>query len=102
MEELQKSIRVIKKIYPDAPHKTLITIDATTGQNGLDQVKIFKELVDVNGVIITTLDGSSKGGILIAVAAETGIPIYFVGVGEKAEDMDIFKAEDFAKGLLDI
>jgi fused signal recognition particle receptor len=102
MEELQKIIRVIKKISPDAPHKTLITIDATTGQNGLDQVKTFKELVDVNGVIITKLDGSSKGGILIAVAAETGIPIYFVGVGEKAEDMDIFKAEDFAKGLLDI
>ena len=102
MEELQKIIRVIKKISPDAPHKTLITIDATTGQNGLEQVKTFKELVDVNGVIITKLDGSSKGGILVAVAAETGIPIYFVGVGEKAEDMDVFKAEDFAKGLLDI
>ena len=102
MEELQKIIRVIKKISPDAPHKTLITIDATTGQNGLDQVKTFKELVDINGVVITKLDGSSKGGILIAVAAETGIPIYYIGVGEKAEDMDVFKAEDFAKGLLDI
>lgn len=100
MEELQKIVRVIKKVSPDAPHKTLITIDAATGQNGLDQVKTFKELVDVNGIVITKLDGSSKGGILIAVASETGIPVYFVGVGEQAEDMDVFKAEDFAKGLL--
>ena len=102
MEELQKIIRVVKKISPDAPHKTLITIDATTGQNGLDQVKTFKELVDINGVIITKLDGTSKGGILIAVASETAIPIYYIGVGEKVEDMDTFKAEDFAKGLLDL
>lgn len=100
MEELQKIVRVIKKISPDAPHKTLITIDATTGQNGLDQVKTFKELVDVNGVVVTKLDGSSKGGILLAIASETGIPIHFVGVGEQAEDMDVFKAEDFTKGLL--
>lgn len=102
MEELQKIVRVIKKVSPDAPHKTLITIDATTGQNGLDQVKTFKELVDVNGVVITKLDGSSKGGILLAIAAETGIPIHFVGVGEQVEDMDVFKAEDFAKGLLEL
>ena len=100
MEELQKIIRVIKKISPEAPHKTLITIDATTGQNGLDQVKTFKELVEVNGIVITKLDGSSKGGILVAIAAETKIPVYFIGVGEKAEDMDVFKAKDFAKGLL--
>ena len=97
MDELQKIVRVVKKVIPEAPHKTLITIDASTGQNGLDQ-----ELVDVNGVVVTKLDGSSKGGILIAVAAETGIPVYFVGVGEQAEDMDTFKAEEFAKGLLDL
>lgn len=102
MDELQKIVRVIKKIIPEAPHKTLITIDATTGQNGLDQVKIFKELVDVNGVIVTKLDGSSKGGILIAIASETGIPIHYIGIGEQTEDMDVFKAEDFAKGLLDL
>lgn len=102
MEELQKIIRVVKKVSPVAPHKTLITIDATTGQNGLDQVKTFKELVEVSGIIITKLDGSSKGGILIAVASETGIPIYYIGVGEKTEDMDIFKAEEFAKGLLEL
>lgn len=102
MEELQKIVRVIKKISSDAPHKTIITIDATTGQNGLDQVKTFKELVDVNGVIITKLDGTSKGGILVAVASETKIPIHYVGVGEQIEDMDVFNAKDFAKGLLDI
>ena len=102
MEELQKIVRVIKKVMPEAPHKTLITIDASTGQNGLDQVKTFKELVDVNGIVVTKLDGSSKGGILIAIASETGIPVYFVGVGEQAEDMDTFKAEEFAKGLLDL
>ncbi len=102
MDELQKIIRVVKKVKPDAPHKTLISIDATTGQNGLDQVKTFKELADIDGIVVTKLDGSSKGGILIAVAAETGLPVYFVGVGEQADDMDKFKAEEFAKSLLGI
>lgn len=102
MEELQKIVRVIKKIIPDAPHKTLITIDATTGQNGLDQVKTFKELVDVNGVVVTKLDGTSKGGILLAIASEINIPIHYVGVGEKIDDMDVFNAKDFARGLLDL
>ena len=102
MDELQKIVRVIKKVSPLAPHQTLITIDATTGQNGLDQVKTFKELVDVNGVVITKLDGTSKGGILIAVASETNTPIYYIGVGEQVDDMDTFKASDFAKGLLDL
>ena len=100
MDELQKIIRVVKKIIPDAPHKTLITIDATTGQNGLDQVKTFKELAGVDGIIVTKLDGSSKGGILVAIAAETGLPVYFIGVGEQAEDMDVFKADEFAESLL--
>lgn len=100
MDELQKVIRVIKKVLPDAPHKTLITIDATTGQNGLDQVKTFKELVDVNGIIVTKLDGTSKGGILIAIASETKIPIHYIGVGEQIDDMDIFNAKEFTKGLL--
>ena len=100
MEELQKVVRVIKKVIPEAPHKTIITIDATTGQNGLDQVKTFKELVDVNGLIVTKLDGSSKGGILVAIASETSTPIYYVGVGEQIDDMDVFNAKDFAKGLI--
>lgn len=100
MDELQKIVRVIKKITPQAPHKTLITIDATTGQNGLDQVKTFKELVDVNGIIITKLDGTSKGGILVAISKETSIPIHYIGVGEAIDDMDVFNAKDFARGLL--
>ena len=100
MEELQKIVRVIKKIIPEAPHKTMITIDATTGQNGLDQVKTFKELVDVNGIIVTKLDGTSKGGILLAIASETNIPIHYVGVGESVDDMDVFNAKEFTKGLL--
>lgn len=100
MDELQKIVRVIKKITPNAPHSTIITIDATTGQNGLDQVKTFKELVDVNGIIVTKLDGTSKGGILVAISKETSIPIYYIGVGEGIDDMDVFNATDFAKGLL--
>ncbi len=100
MDELQKIVRVIKKITPQAPHKTLITIDATTGQNGLAQVKTFKELVDVNGIIITKLDGTSKGGILVAISKETSIPIHYIGVGEAIDDMDVFNAKDFARGLL--
>ena len=78
----------------------MITIDATTGQNGLDQVKTFKELVDVNGIIVTKLDGTSKGGILLAIASETNIPIHYVGVGESVDDMDVFNAKEFTKGLL--
>ena len=100
MDELQKIVRVIKKITPDAPHSTIITIDATTGQNGLDQVKTFKELVDVNGIIVTKLDGTSKGGILVAISKETLIPIHYIGVGEGIDDMNVFNATDFAKGLL--
>ena len=102
MEELQKVVRVIKKIIPDAPHSTLLTIDATTGQNALAQVIAFKEMVDVNGLIVTKLDGSSKGGILVAIAEETSIPIHYIGVGEGLEDMDVFCADDFAKNLLEV
>ena len=102
MDELEKIIRVIKKVSPLAPHQTLITIDATTGQNGLDQVKTFKELVNVNGVVITKLDGTSKGGILIAVASQTNLPIYYIGVGEQVDDMDVFNAKDFTRGMLDL
>ena len=102
MEELQKVVRVIKKIIPDAPHSTLLTIDATTGQNALAQVVAFKEMVDVNGLIVTKLDGSSKGGLLVAIAEETLTPIHYIGVGEGIEDMDVFGADDFAKNLLDV
>lgn len=100
MDELKKIIRVIKKVIPEAPHATLLTIDATTGQNALAQVQIFKEMVDVSGLIITKLDGTAKGGILVAVAEEQPAPIHYIGIGEGIEDLDLFKAHDFARQIL--
>jgi len=100
MDELKKVVRVIKKVIPDAPHLTLLTIDATTGQNAVSQVAIFQEIVDVNGLVVTKLDGSAKGGILAAIAKEHPVPVYFVGVGEKVEDLDVFQADDYAKNLM--
>ena len=100
MEELKKIVRVIKKQIPDAPHATLLTLDATTGQNALSQVKTFKEMVDVNGLVITKLDGSSKGGILVAIAEENPTPIHFIGIGEGLDDLDEFNAHDFANSLM--
>ncbi len=102
MEELKKVVRVIKKQIPDAPHATLLTIDATTGQNALSQVQVFKEMVDVTGLVITKLDGSSKGGILVAIAEETPTPIHYVGIGESIDDLDEFNARDFAQSLMDL
>lgn len=102
MDELKKIVKVIKKIIPDAPHATLLTIDATTGQNALNQVKTFKEMVDVSGLIVTKLDGTAKGGIIVAVAEETGIPIHYIGIGEGIDDLNEFNARDFARNLLEI
>lgn len=102
MEELKKVVRVIKKILPDAPQATLLTIDATTGQNALAQVVAFKEMTDVSGLVVTKLDGSAKGGILTAIAEEAGTPIHYIGVGEGIDDLDEFKAADFARHLLDV
>ena len=100
MDELKKVVRVIKKVIPDAPHATLLTLDATTGQNALSQVQTFKEMVDVTGLIVTKLDGTAKGGILVAVAEEQPAPIHYIGVGEGIEDLDLFKAHDFARQIL--
>lgn len=102
MEELKKIIKVIKKVIPQAPHATLLTIDATTGQNALEQVKIFKEIVDVSGLVITKLDGSAKGGIVVAIAEETNTPIHYIGIGEAIDDLDKFDAHDFAQNLLEV
>lgn len=102
MDELKKIVKVIKKIIPDAPHATLLTIDAATGQNALNQVKTFKEMVDVSGLIVTKLDGTAKGGIIVAVAEETGIPIHYIGIGEGIDDLNEFNARDFARNLLEI
>ncbi|HEX7292909.1 MAG TPA: signal recognition particle-docking protein FtsY [Solirubrobacterales bacterium] len=100
MDELAKVRRVIGKQLPDAPHETLLTIDATTGQNGLRQAKIFAEAVEVDGVVLTKLDGTAKGGIVLAIASELGIPVKLIGVGESLEDLRPFDPTDFARALL--
>lgn len=102
MDELKKIVRVIQKIMPDAPHRILLTLDATTGQNALAQVETFKQIIGVNGLIITKLDGTAKGGILVAIAQAHQLPIYFIGIGEKIEDLDVFKADEFARSLLNL
>ena len=99
-EELKKIVRVIKKVIPQAPHHTLLCVDATGGQNVLDQVKTFKEICGVNGVIMNKLDGTAKGGILVAVAHETKVPIYYIGVGEGIDDLQEFDAQSFSHSLL--
>ncbi|HEX7058376.1 MAG TPA: signal recognition particle-docking protein FtsY [Solirubrobacterales bacterium] len=100
MDELAKVRRVIAKQIPDAPHETLLTIDATTGQNGLRQAKVFSEAVEVDGVVLTKLDGTAKGGIVLAIAGELGIPVKLIGSGEALEDLRPFDPSDFARALL--
>jgi fused signal recognition particle receptor len=100
MEELAKVRRVIGKLIPEAPHETLISIDATTGQNGLRQAKVFSEAVPVDGVVITKLDGTAKGGIALAISSELDIPVKLIGVGEKLEDLRPFDPAEYAAALL--
>ncbi len=100
MDELAKVRRVIAKQIPEAPHATLISIDATTGQNGLRQAKVFSEAVEVDGVVLTKLDGTAKGGIALAIASELGIPVKLIGAGESLEDLRPFDPADFARALL--
>ncbi len=100
MAELQKIIRVLKKLDPEAPHDCLLVLDATTGQNAHAQVETFKELVQVTGLIVTKLDGSARGGVLVALAERFGLPVHAIGVGESAEDLRPFAARDFARNLM--
>jgi fused signal recognition particle receptor len=100
MDELAKVRRVIAKQIPDAPHETLISIDATTGQNGLRQAKVFSEAAEVDGVVLTKLDGTAKGGIALAIAAELEIPVKLIGVGETLEDLRPFDPTEYAQALL--
>ncbi len=100
MDELAKVRRVIAKQMPEAPHETLISIDATTGQNGLRQAKVFSEAAEVDGVVLTKLDGTAKGGIVLAIANELGIPVKLIGTGEQLEDLRPFDPDDFARALL--
>jgi fused signal recognition particle receptor len=100
MEELAKIRRVIERRLEGAPHETLLIVDATTGQNGLQQARLFSEAVDVSGVALTKLDGSAKGGVALAIAHELGLPVKLVGVGEGIEDLRPFDPQDFARALL--
>jgi fused signal recognition particle receptor len=100
MAELSKVRRVISKQIPEAPHETLLTVDATTGQNGLRQARMFSEAVDVSGLVLTKLDGTAKGGIALAIAHELGIPVKLIGVGEQLEDLRPFDPAEFARALV--
>lgn len=99
MDELEKVIRVIKKHDPEAPHTVLLTLDATTGQNALNQVEIFGKVAGVTGLVMTKLDGTARGGILVAIAAKHAMPVHFIGVGEGVADLEPFSAKDFASAI---
>ena len=100
MAELQKIVRVVQKLDPSAPHDTLLVLDATVGQNAVQQVQTFRELVNVSGLALTKLDGSARGGIMVALAEKFGLPVHVIGVGETAEDLRPFDAKSFARALV--
>lgn len=99
MQELSKINKVIQKQIPDAPHETLLVIDSTTGQNGISQARSFKEITNITGIVLTKLDGTAKGGIVLGIKEEIGIPVKFVGLGEKTEDLEPFDIEKYIYGL---
>lgn len=101
MDELHKIREVIARKHPGAPHRSILIVDATTGQNALQQTKIFKETAGIDELILTKLDGTAKGGVAVAVSMQYGIPITYVGLGEKMEDLRPFNGDDFAKALLE-
>jgi fused signal recognition particle receptor len=100
MEELAKIVRVLRKKDPDAPHNTLLVLDATTGQNAISQVRTFQQMADVSGLVMTKLDGTAKGGVLVALADTFGLPIHAIGVGEQIDDLAPFDPEEFAAALV--
>ena len=102
MEEYKKISNVTKKIDPNSPHEVLLILDATTGQNALIQVEEFQKIAPITGIIMTKLDGTAKGGILIALAKKFNLPIIALGLGEKEDDLQIFNSKDFAKALINI
>ena len=99
MNELSKMNSVIKKLIPNAPHETLLVIDATAGQNGIAQAKAFNEVTNITGIVLTKLDGTAKGGIVLAIKEEVNIPVKFVGLGEKEDDLEAFDIEKYIYGL---
>jgi fused signal recognition particle receptor len=100
MSELEKMMRVMRKVEPSAPHAVLLVLDATVGQNALSQVEIFGKVAGVTGLVMTKLDGTARGGILVAIAARFGLPVHFIGVGEGVEDLSPFTARDFARAIV--
>ena len=100
MGELEKIVRVIKKVDESAPHAVLLVLDATVGQNALSQVEAFKQTAGVTGLVVTKLDGTAKGGILVALSARHGLPVHFIGVGESVDDLEAFSAKDFSRALV--
>jgi fused signal recognition particle receptor len=101
LEELKKIRRVISREQPGAPHETLLVLDASTGQNGLQQAKVFKEATDIDGIVLTKLDGTAKGGVIISIQEELGVPVRYIGVGEDVEDLQPFEAERFIEALFE-
>jgi fused signal recognition particle receptor len=99
IEELKKIRRVINRAQPEAPHETLLVLDATTGQNGLQQARVFKEATDINGIVLTKLDGTAKGGVIISIQEELGVPVKYIGVGEEVEDLQAFDPARFVEAL---
>ena len=99
MAELEKTVRVIRKLEPSAPHAVLLTLDATVGQNALSQVEIFGKVAGVTGLVMTKLDGTARGGILVALADRFGLPVHFIGVGESVDDLESFTADEFARAI---
>ena len=102
MEELRKINKVIDREYPDAYKETLVVLDGTTGQNALAQAKQFNEVAEITGIVLTKLDGTAKGGIAIAIQSELGIPVKYIGIGEKIEDLQKFDSEEFVNALFDM
>ena len=100
MGELEKMVRVMRKVEPTAPHAVLLVLDATVGQNALNQVEIFGKIAGVTGLVMTKLDGTARGGILVAIAAKFGLPVHFIGVGESVDDLSPFTARDFARAIV--
>nr|HMN74322.1 signal recognition particle-docking protein FtsY [Rhodoblastus sp.] len=99
MAELEKIVRVMKKVDAGAPHAVILVLDATVGQNALSQVEIFGRVAGVTGLVMTKLDGTARGGILVAIADKFGLPVHFIGVGESADDLEPFEARDFARAI---
>ena len=100
MEELKKMDRVVERDYPEAHFYKFLVLDATTGQNALSQAKLFDEAVDLDGIVLTKLDGTAKGGFVVSLCGELQIPVVFVGTGEKLDDLQLFDAEEFTEGII--